>query len=116
MRYINVSRDEILSAAKVAIAETRAGVDCNPVAVTTATARRVLKVARTDEKFLLGDWHIGSCGCLIGNLIGEGVNYDKLPEDLYRIGIKFDLLVSEEVGVDPCASHLTPIVLRVLED
>lgn len=112
-RYINVSRDVIVRAAKGAIANVRA----EGHEVTTATARTVLKSARSHDKYLLHEWHIGSCGCLIGNLIGESIDIESVPAELIAIGIDFDVLVCEDVGVNPFGTcGPAPIILRVLED
>lgn len=57
------------------------------------------RVAHTAKKISLGKWYAldRSCGCLVGTLLG----YDR-PEScsaLEDVGLKFDELLCEELGV-----------------
>lgn len=81
-----VSRDTIVTAAKEAIAVTRDRAQ----AVSTPLARRLLKVARTHDRFMLGSWYRGDCGCLVGNLHGPDIDAGRLTEAEYLVGIHFE--------------------------
>lgn len=90
--FKSIPRDEIVEAAQSAIATTRAKGDIVP----TSLVRRLMKVARTHDEFLLGGWRLGSCGCLIGNLYGPGMPLGaggmcaNVPDLEVSLGIDFD--------------------------
>lgn len=86
-----VSRDVIVKAAKRAIAQARDEGET----ISLSLARRLLKVARTNDRFLLGMWYKDGCGCLVGNLHGPDIDADRLPESEYQVGIQFDHLLRD---------------------
>lgn len=81
-----VSRDVIVKAAKKAIARARQ----DEAIISTPLARKLMKVARAHDRFLLGAWYRASCGCLVGNLHGPTTDGDGLSTAEYSVGVYFD--------------------------
>lgn len=93
-----VPRDTVVKAARAAIAAARE----DGATVPTPLVRRLMKVARTETDFALGDWWVGSCGCLIGNLYGEHIDVEDIPDPEYPIGVKFDAELAKRLPGDGC--------------
>lgn len=72
--------------------------------------RRLMRVAREHDEFLVGGWRRGKCGCLLGNLYGDEFNWRRLPQVEYRIGLQFDWILREHLGLDLVA----PMHRRIL--
>ncbi len=85
-----VSREIIVKAARASIRATRG----RGTPVSLGLARRVMKTARAHDRFLLGTWYRGDCGCLIGNMLGHG-DSDEMTEAEFRIGLEFERLLSD---------------------
>lgn len=86
-----VDRETIVTAARKAIKSARAEYG---ESVPTPLVRRLMKVARTHDKFSLGQWRWGDCGCLIGNLHGPGPwGADGLSDAEYTVGLRFDAIL-----------------------
>lgn len=84
---LRVPRESVMSAAASAIRETRR----DGFAVSTAEARRLMRVARTAPEFLLGGWFLeGRCGCLVGNYLGRDIDLHEDGRALVRVGANFD--------------------------
>jgi hypothetical protein len=83
---VTVSREVVVRSAETAIREARAR-----YTVPTVLVRRLMRVARTADEFVLGTWVRGDCGCLVGNLLGHvpGTR-DPFRAALVSIGMRFD--------------------------
>lgn len=98
-----MDRDLVVRAAQRAIAATRE----SGFEVSLGLVRRLLRVARTNPEFAMGDWFIaGRCGCLIGNMYGGPVVVDRLSEAEYRVGLEFDDALFARLSDDDEAQYL----------
>lgn len=102
-----MDRDLVVGAAQRAIAATRE----SGFEVSLGLVRRLLRVARTNPEFAMGDWFIaGRCGCLIGNLYGGPVVVDELSEAEYRVGLEFDDALLGRLSDDEQARRFDAVV------
>lgn len=108
MSTTNITRKQLVSIARLSIADTRK----EGREVPTSLARSLMKIARTVPA-ISGDWRVGDCGCLIGTYYGDKfVSSDGLPSRDYGIGVNFWIRLKPIVG----GQNFSEVVTVIDED
>lgn len=102
MKTYEVSRENVVGAARRAIAQVRRDGD----QVSTSLVRELMRLARVHDEFAIGEWFIeGRCGCLIGSRHGEDFffgggspGFDGLSNEELHVGTQFDKQLRQLTG------------------
>lgn len=99
MKTLTITRSELVKIAKESIAEEP---ELDP-----GFAAAAMFVAETKPAFLLDEYWLGECGCLIG-WVRRAEDFDAYTVEELRVGDHFDALLHDHFG--GMRSHYDPAV------